>query len=105
MILLGILFALFLGQADFDIPTPDLSEMQASCAADGGILVSGRAGAYQCLLPQTDEGQSCTLATDCTGYCIGGDGPDRATCSRYPIGPGCTSFLDDTGAEAAICVD
>ena len=105
MILLGILFALVFGEANFDVPTPDLPEMQASCAADGGTLAAGRTGAHQCLLPQLDEGEACTTASDCTGFCIGGDLPERGTCSRYPTGPGCTAFLNQTGVEVTICVD
>jgi hypothetical protein len=105
MILLGLLFALFFGQADLDIPTPDLPEMQASCDAQGGLFFQQRSGAWQCLVPLADEGQSCSTANDCAGYCIGGDVPERSTCSRYPIGPGCTTFLNDTGEEVTICVD
>lgn len=105
MILLAVLIALFGGRAVIDLPMPDLPEMQAGCEADGGTLVAGRSGAYQCLLPQADEGQTCTSASDCTGYCIGGDVPDHGSYSRYPVGPGCTAFLNDTGAEVTICVD
>ena len=105
MILLGLLLALLFGEADFGIPTQDLPAYQADCAARGGELVLGRTGPIHCLIPQADEGQVCSIASDCTGYCIGGAVPERGTCSRYPIEPGCTAFLNDTGAEVTICVD
>ena len=105
MILLGFLLAMFGRGVNLDTPTPDLQDMQASCAADGGALVAGRTGAYQCLLPQPDQGQACMTALDCDGYCVGGDVPQANTCSRYAIAPGCTTFLNDTGEESTICVD
>ena len=103
--MIELLLVLLVGFFDVSPPTQDLLQIEVDCAARGGELVTGRTGAIQCLMPQADWGQACTTALDCTGYCIGGDVPERDTCSRYPIGPGCTDFLDETGAEVSICAD
>jgi hypothetical protein len=105
MILLGLLLALILGRAEMVPPTQDTETFQHACQTQGGQVTTSRAGEMTCLLPQADEGKVCSTASDCTGYCIGGDGPDHGTCSRYPVGPGCLTLLNETGAEVTMCID
>jgi hypothetical protein len=105
MILLGLWLALVFGRAEM-LPLPQETEtFEHACQAQGGRVTTSRGGEMQCLLPQPDEGRVCSTALDCAGYCIGGEGPDHGTCSRYPVGPGCLSLLNETGAEVTLCID
>lgn len=80
-------------------PTPALARAQASCAAQGGRLVSLDAGRFGCQFDTGDANRRCTARGDCEGACLARSG----TCA--PARPlfGCHEVLNARGAPVTEC--
>ncbi len=80
-------------------PIPALARAQASCAAQGGRLVSVTTGRFACQLDTGDANRRCTARGDCEGECLARSG----TCA--PARPlfGCHEVLNARGAPVTEC--
>ena len=80
-------------------PIPALARAQASCAAQGGRLVSVTAGRFACQLDTGDANRRCTARGDCEGECLARSG----TCApAHPLF-GCHEVLNARGAPVTEC--
>lgn len=81
----------------------DPNDLEGCEAAGGRIGFIGLSGGRYCQAPAPDAGQSCTSATDCSGYCMA----ESRTCAPYISPPGCMEaiLLEDGSEVLAECAD
>lgn len=83
-------------------PEAPKSAPQILCEKGGGIwTVAGETGAFLCVSPTRDGGESCRKKTDCEGQCLARSG----TCSPYDPLFGCNEVLDKDGRRMTLCLD
>jgi len=77
-------------------------ETEAACLDAGGRWDrGGLAGQLLCFLPTPDAGKACTVAEDCSGFCLA----ETGTCSTETPLFGCVAIFDLDGAEVTLCID
>jgi hypothetical protein len=75
---------------------------ERQCLARGGeVAALGPAAATSCMKPAADAGKSCSVGSDCSGFCD----PDTFTCSADISRTGCYAFIDDLGEEQVVCAE